>query len=413
MSVEIIPYIEDNNNVPFVINGQRNTVGSLNVGVLLDAGLVSSDILQHQTHLTRETTFIEVLQKAFENYKDTILQAHGHRVTDSCSQMSVSEYLALPGKRRSTRTCAAAILALRNGEDGNHHVEAVDEFVNLLKLHCGSPLSIKGGFIQIIQRLIRQLSNCSVMYECEVVEIKCLGSNRPVVFFKTNLRETKRIQPDGVLLSCPSIQNINFVPSLPCGHLKIIEKLKNSCIPAMKCALLFKERFWEEEKHGSFVGGTCWVAPSVTNQIYLPLSAPSSKEGYLMVYLRGNPVKRWLNTPEKEKIAMVLDDIEKLFPSAQNIVRNLYQGYTEQVWHEEGAGAYVLMNAESIRNLFIPVGKIVFSPVPRPWINDTLNDAQLSVHQIHNILTFKSRKKSLFADTHINNTTKYQRKISH
>ena len=413
LKLEVNPFIEDNNNAPFVINSQRHTVGGLNVGVLIDAGLVPFDILQCETILTRETTFNEVLLKAFKDNKDTILQAYGQRITDRSNQISVSEYLELPGKDYYIRMCAAAILALRNGEDGNHHVEAIDEFVNILKLHSGNPLAIKGGFGQIIPRLIKQLTNCSIMYECEVIKIKDKGLNGTTLFYKTSTNEVKRIQSDGVLLSCPSIHNISILPTLPNEHLKIIRKLKNSCIPAVKFAMLFKERFWEEEKHGRAFGGTCWIAPSGINQIYLPSPLSSSKEGYLMGYLRGNPVKRWLNTPEKERIAMMLDDVEKLFPSAKNIIRNLYQGFTEQVWQEEGAGAYVLMNAESIRNSLTPVGRIVFSPVPRGWINDTLNDAQIAVDEIQKVLNYDIRKKSIFADTCNKNIKDYNEELSH
>ena len=63
--------------------------------------------------------------------------------------------------------------------------------------------------------------------------------------------------------------------------------------------------------------------------------------------------------------------------------------------NEEGADGYVLMNAESIRDMLTPVGRIIFSPVPRGWINDTLKDAQIAVNEVQKVLTFDSPPNSI------------------
>ena len=393
LDLEVIPYIEDNNKARFSINGLNGTVDNLNVGVLLDAGLVSSNILQSDSGLTRKSTFIEVLNHAFKNFKDILLQTYGKQINE---QISVSDYLALPGRDSCVRECAATILALRNGKDGNHHAEAVDEFVNILKLHSENPLAVKGGFDQISARLIKKLKNCLILYESEVIEIEDKGSSGMVIAYKTSKNVIKTIHSDGVLIACPALHNITFVPNLPKCHRDIIEQLRTCSVPALKLVLLFDKRFWEEEEHGNVFGGTCWIAPSDINQIYLISSASSmsacSKNGYLMTYLRGNSVKRWLGKSKTDRVEKVLDEVEKLFPSAKNNVRNLYQGCSEVIWDEEGAGGYVLLNAESIRDSLTPVNRVVFSPVPRGWINDTLEDAQLAVNEIQRVLENKLQR---------------------
>ena len=381
-----IPYIEDNDEAPFVIKQQRNKVENLNVGVLIDAGLVQKDVLKSDTRLSRETKFIDVLNNAFENVHDTILQSTPDRKVHGSGQMSVSEYLSLPGKNVCVKECAAAILALRNGQEGIQNVEAVDEFVNILKLHSETPLAVKGGFDQMITRIIEQLTNCLILYESEVIAIEDLVSNGIRILFKIASNEFDEVHSDSVLIACPAIHKIRFYPELPTKHLEIVENLKSLVIPAMKCALLFKQPFWQEKEHGNIIGGTCWISPSEVNQIYLPSSVSSKAKGYLMIYIRGEPVKRWLKIPQKLRIAKLLNDVENLFPSAKDNVRNLYEDFTEVIWDEEGAGAYVLMNAESIRDSLTPVGRVIFSPVPRGWINDTLNDAQMAVSLLQDAL---------------------------
>ena len=51
-----------------------------------------------------------------------------------------------------------------------------------------------------------------------------------------------------------------------------------------------------------------------------------------------------------------------------------------------GSGAYVLSEAESIRDVLQPIGPLVFSPVPRGWINDTLKDGEIALNQMIHFL---------------------------
>ena len=52
LELDVIPYIEDNGNAPFFINGKRCKVDNLNIGVLVDAGLISRDVLKTKSSLT-------------------------------------------------------------------------------------------------------------------------------------------------------------------------------------------------------------------------------------------------------------------------------------------------------------------------------------------------------------------------
>merc|ERR1712150_94655 len=216
-----------------------------------------------------------------------------------------------------------------------------------------------------------------------------------------NQNQIEKIQSNGLMIACPAVHNIHFSPNLPSQHYNIFEKLKTSCIPALKCALHFKEKFWEKKEHGNIFGGTCWISPSDTNQIFLPSMVSSDKSGYLMIYLRGEPVKQWLHSSKEVRLEKILSDVERLFPSTKHCIRNLFQGFIEEIWNENGAGAYVLQNAESFRDTLHPHGRMVFSPVPRGWINDTLNDAQIAVDKLHRVLTSKVPKKSLIENTHV------------
>ena len=387
LELDVIPYIEDNGNAPFFINGKRCKVDNLNIGVLIDAGLISSDVLKTKSSLNRETSFTEVLTRSFKNIDEVLTQTIGSNKIDG--QISVAEFLDIPGKDSELRKCAKVILDLRNGENGNHHFEAVDEFSNILKLHSGNPLSVKGGFDQIVSRLIEQLTHCDILYDSEVIEIKHHGEQEVQVMFKTESNQIKTLKSDGVIIACPAGQNIRFFPNLPTQHLKIFDQLKASCIPALKCVLHFKQRFWEKKEHGNVFGGTCWISPSDTNQIILPSSESSDGSGYLMIYLRGDPVRRWLNCSKEVRIEKALSDVERLFPTAQNCIRDLFLALKEQPWDKEGEGAYVLQHAKAFRDKLITFGRIVFSPVPRPWIDDTLIDSQIAVDNLHKLFISK------------------------
>ena len=108
-----------------------------------------------------------------------------------------------------------------------------------------------------------------------------------------------------------------------------------------------------------------------------------------------DPVTQCLKSSDEVRVEKVLSDVEQLFPSNEYSIRNLFLGFSEQVWNEEGAGAYVLQNAESFRDRLSQVGRIAFSPVPRGWIDDSLIDVQIAVDQIHKRLTSKP-KRSVF-----------------
>merc|ERR1711902_154067 len=121
--------------------------------------------------------------------------------------------------------------------------------------------------------------------------------------------------------------------------------------------------------------------------------------GYLMIYLRGDPVKRWLDCSKEVRVEKALSDVERLFPTAQHCIRDLFLGLKEQPWDKVGEGAYVLQQAKVLRDKLIPFGRIVFSPVPRPWIDDTLIDSHIAVVNLHNRLVSKP-KPNVFKKPH-------------
>ena len=100
------------------------------------------------------------------------------------------------------------------------------------------------------------------------------------------------------------------------------------------------------------------------------------------------------------RVEKALSDVERLFPTAQHCIRDLFLGLKEQPWDKEGEGAYVLQHAKVFRDSLIPFGRIVFSPVPRPWIDDTLIDSQIAVDNLHKLLIFK-QKPNVSKNSHI------------
>jgi len=216
--------------------------------------------------------------------------------------------------------------------------------------------------------------------ECVSVFCKKIGLDREETFVG-----------DAVLFACPSLHKIEFVPSLPRVHQDTInKKLYNECAPAMKSVLRFDECFWQKSFHGGLVGGTCWMGPSTLNQLILP-PLYCQEEGYLMIYLLGESVNDWLKYSVDDRISESLNAIGKLFPSMEGKTRKHFKDISEVVWNEAGSGAYFVFNAEHVRDVLQPIDRLVFSPVPRAWIDDALKDGNVAIDQIQR--AFKPQHK--------------------
>ena len=115
------------------------------------------------------------------------------------------------------------------------------------------------------------------------------------------------------------------------------------------------------------------------------------EEGYVMIYLLGEPVHDWLSQSKEDRANKVLEALDTLFPSMNGNTRRHFKDISEVVWNEPGSGAYILFDAEKIRDAMKPVDRLVFSSVPRGWVEDTLTDGLLALEQIQSI--FDHHKK--------------------
>ena len=244
----------------------------------------------------------------------------------------------------------------------------------------------------MINCLISELSKKSVkiILESEAILVEYSEhSNVKVTCRKVGDERKKVYSAHFVLLTSPCLQNLEFEPELPHVHQDMIHRLLEDCVPAMKSVLRFDECFWQKQEHGGIVGGTCSFGPSLINQIRLP-PFYCEEDGYIMIYLVGEPVNEWLNLSEEERIKTVLEAMEKLFPSIEGRIREHFKGMSEAVWNEAGSGAYLVFEPEKIRDAMQPVNRLVFSSVPRGWVEDALKDGKLAVEQIQKLYENKN-----------------------
>ena len=384
LKLRVIPFIEDNENAPFVIKDQRGTIKDLNLGTLIDSGLVEKEVLQSDNRLSRNTPFSQILQIAFADAMEVISKQNND------GPMTIAKFLSIPGEGTTARRCAAVVLELKFGKEGVHNVGSVQEFVKFMKLHSGKPFTVDGGCDNIIKNLLKELTEESITLnmQTEVISVNYTMENSVTVSYKKiGVEKIQSLQADVVLLACPSLHKIQFTPNLPALYTEMIhQKLYNGCSPAMKSVLRFDDCFWQNNTHGGLIGGTCWIGPSAMNQIILP-PFYSKGEGYLMVYLLGESINQWLEYSVDERINEALKAIEKLFPSIEGTLKQHFQDMTEVVWNEAGSGAYFVVNAEYVRDTLKSLNRIVFSPVPRAWIEDALIDGEMAVNQIQNIFS--------------------------
>ena len=384
LNLGVIPFIEDNENAPFLIKDQRGTNKDLNLGTLIDAGLVKKDAVHLDNRLNRNTSISQILHIAFDDAIEVI------RKQTNGDPMTIATFLSIPGEGAIARRCAAVVLELKFGREGVQNVGSVQEFVKFMKLHSGKPFAVDGGFDNIIHNLLGGLTKKSVILnlQTEVVAVNYTMVDCVTVSYKkTGMDTIQKFEADAILFACPSLHEIQFTPTLPSLYTEMIhQKLYKECSPAMKSVLRFDECFWQKNIHGGLIGGTCWIGPSAMNQIILP-PFYSEGEGYLMIYLLGDSVKQWLDYSVDERTNEALKAIEKLFPSIEGTIKKHFKDITEVVWNEVGSGAYFVVDAEYVRDTLQPLDRLVFSPVPRAWIEDALKDGQTAVNQIHNIFT--------------------------
>ena len=65
--------------------------------------------------------------------------------------------------------------------------------------------------------------------------------------------------------------------------------------------------------------------------------------------------------------------------------RKHFKDMSEVVWNEPGSGAYILYTPEEMGDAMKPVDRLVFSSVPRGWVEYALLDGKLAVQQIQKI----------------------------
>ena len=386
LSIPIIPFIGDNDNAPFCINNQVGRIKDLNLGVLIDAGLVEYNVIEMANGLFRHMTFDQVLDLAFQDAEVFIHEKNNGEA------MKICEFLSVPGEGEQVRECAKVILDLRFGKTG--HKNDLLEFVQYRNNSSEKQYTIKDGYDTVIYSLIQELSkrNVQMVWKSEVISVDYSKKGYVKVVCKKPGRDrTETFLTHSVLFASTSLHKIEFTPDLPHNHQEIIiEKILQRCVPAMKSVLRFNDCFWQKPEHGEVIGGACIFGPSMINQIRLP-PFYCKEEGYIMIYLSGEPVHDWFNLSVEDRINVALEAISKLFPSMKGGTRRYFKDMSEVVWNEPGSGAYILFEPEEMRDSMHPVDRLVFSPVPRGWVEDALKDGNIAVQQIKDI--FKQSHK--------------------
>lgn len=426
------PFIEENNDCPFVLFKSSSAshdgtsepclpllsgrMGELTLLSLVEAGFVDrkvamqavedvravADITNSKTGTGSQMelqhfTFPQILLAAF-HYAQQQYDVHcNQKVTDYLADVSFPEGLAI-------RACASVVCDFREGKGGLHTETTVGEALKVMQLHSGKPVQIVGGFDTLIRALEQ---NCEAAREqtggqvsvliqkgCEVTRCtmeRQTGSSRAVEVDYSSCSSSHRMAADAIIFTCPTLHTVVFRPSLPLQHVAAIESLRTDCALAMKGVLRFQNRFWEEH----FSGGTSWVGPSPLNQVIFPGSSASS-DGYLMLYVRGAPMKRLLKeTDERIRAEMFVDIVEKLLPNypvRSSIAKLEPDGtaeYKEAIYDEPGA--YFLQgHADQIRESLKPVGVLAegqppvlfFSSVPRGWICEAVEDCKCMLDDV-------------------------------
>jgi monoamine oxidase len=360
--LKVSNFIEEDNRRIYDIAGQRGSVLSMNLGMLVTTNLINSDTYM-ESGLNLDSSFPVILEHTFKNVGT---EKEEELVRDFLDDKTVNiSQIAL-------RKCAATVLTLRNGDPGLHLDVSVKELKSILELYSGQPLYLSHGFDQLVDAVYNSLPDGIVRKNFNVQQIVTTETHCTVY------SDDNSVQADIVVLACPSLQKISFQPSLPVTHLNAIKELQN--VPtAMKCGIRFTKKFWE---NNGVVGGTSWIYPSEISQIHYPQSSPDL-DGYLMLYITATSMIEWMKKSELYRVEYTISTIEKLFPSVD--VRSLYNGYKEVCWIEDGA--YMLHSVQNLQNLLSPISnRLVFSPIPRGWIDDALLDGKNILKQIANII---------------------------
>ena len=139
----------------------------LNLGLLMDAGLVDKDAVEKEDGLSRGMSFDQVLDLAFEDAEEICSSQN------SGESIKIGEFLKIPGKGEIIRKCANLIFNLRQGEKslGKLLNPSIPEFLRYRKHFSEQQYAIEDGYDSLIDCLIGELSKKSVkmIFESETL----------------------------------------------------------------------------------------------------------------------------------------------------------------------------------------------------------------------------------------------------
>ena len=237
---------------------------------------------------------------------------------------------------------------------------------------------IKGGS-EILPDAMAKFLQGHIEFESPVCEIRAKGTRYEV--FCCEGQHCHRY--DHVILAIPFsvLRKVSFVPALPAAKRLAVESQRNTSVT--RTFLQFRERVWEE------MGLNGYADTDQSIMSVYPGEPTESSRGILESYTAGQAARELAEMPELQRIGLVLEKLNRLFPG----VSRFYEGrYVSISWDEEpwSLGAYAFYAKGEITEIYshvaVPVDRIFFAgdhTMPQPgWMDSAIRSGERAAREV-------------------------------
>ena len=214
-------------------------------------------------------------------------------------------------------------------ENGKSKAVGWDDFAEATEavMHLEKPnrwQKIAGGN-DLLPRAFEQRLGGKIRYESPIVKIAHDENGAAVTFRRRDRLETLR--GDRLVCTIPftMLRKIELAPPFSEAKTEIIETLKYDS--AARVLLQTKRRFWTDNRQNGFGFGADFA------EIWDSTFGQAGTRGILQNYLRGDYALDLMKHPEKQRLEISLQALEKLFPQIRaNFEKGLTKCWSEDPW---------------------------------------------------------------------------------
>uniref|UniRef100_H2ZYR4 Amine oxidase n=1 Tax=Latimeria chalumnae TaxID=7897 RepID=H2ZYR4_LATCH len=361
-------FIENDDNTWYLVNGIRKRTYE----VKKNPNILNYPINQNEDGKSAEQLFNECLLKV----RNELKKHNCSYVMQKYDSYSVKEYLV--------KECRLSAGALRMvGDILNEHSSFFCAFTEMMRVqtvfsNIKSFHEISGGSDKLPQAFYENLTG-PVYLKSRAVKIKQDDEEVTVVYQDANSSQRSIIKADYLLITATAKATMfmNFQPPLSPAKMEALRSVHYES--STKIALVFRERFWEEE---GIQGGKS-ITDGPSRFIYYPSHKFPGETGVVLAtYTWADESTIFLGLSDEECMRIALDNLAEIHGKK---IRRLWEGGLVKKWSTDpySLGAFAFFTPYQLTDYSIDLskneGRIYFAgehtALPHAWIETAMKSA--------------------------------------